>query len=403
MLPPLSRVFEICLYSLLNFFPFLIFALYPFLDDLRFSRTKTGLLIVVLTFLQILFGLLACFSTGNISAVLSLISTLSYAFFYFTVIRKSPGQLLFVLLMISNIANLVVITAKCLEGQFFPDFALLPYRYSMSLFMVIVEIFILIPVFIFLKKVITPAISCSQSFHEWRYLWLIPATFYLIWYYMVYGNSTLSGLEIALNPKNIIVSVFVNAGALLIYSIVARLIVNQEQILKLQLQNHQLELQTVHLEQYCKQLPDHSLITFCENIAANIVLSHYAQEAERLGIAYSVVANIPASCPVEDHDLSVLFGNLLENAVDACVASKTTARSIFVRAVYEKGSLCIAIDNTFDGKIMQDPDGTFLSSKHAGKGLGTVSVRTIASKYHGTCRFDWKDQTFFASVICFGK
>ena len=403
MLPPLSRVFEICLYSLLNFFPFLIFALYPFRDDLRFSRTKTGLLIVVLTFLQILFGLLACFSTGNISAVLSLISTLSYAFFYFTVIRKSPGQLLFVLLMISNIANLVVITAKCLEGQFFPDFALLPYRYSMSLFMVIVEIFILIPVFIFLKKVITPAISCSQSFHEWRYLWLIPATFYLIWYYMVYGNSTLSGLEIALNPKNIIVSVFVNAGALLIYSIVARLIVNQEQILKLQQQNHQLELQTVHLEQYCKQLPDHSLITFCENIDANIVLSHYAQEAERLAIAYSVVANIPASCPVEGHDLSVLFGNLLENAMDACVASKTTARSIFVRAVYEKGSLCIAIDNTFDGKIMQDPDGTFLSSKHAGKGLGTVSVRTIASKYHGTCRFDWKDQTFFASVICFGK
>ena len=99
----------------------------------------------------------------------------------------------------------------------------------------------------------------------------------------------------------------------------------------------------------------------------------------------------------------MIFRNLLENAVDACVASKTTARSIFVRAVYEKGSLCIAIDNTFDGKIMQDPDGTFLSSKHAGKGLGTVSVRTIASKYHGTCRFDWKDQMFFASVICFGK
>jgi hypothetical protein len=66
---------------------------------------------------------------------------------------------------------------------------------------------------------------------------------------------------------------FANTGALLIYSIVARLIVNQEQILKLQQQNHQLELQTVHLEQYCKQLPDHSLITFCENIAA--ILHHY--------------------------------------------------------------------------------------------------------------------------------
>ena len=74
-----------------------------------------------------------------------------------------------------------------------PDFALLPYRYSMSLFIVIAEIFILIPIFVFLKKVITPAIYCSQSFHEWRYLWLIPATFYLIWYYMVYGKRAKSG------------------------------------------------------------------------------------------------------------------------------------------------------------------------------------------------------------------
>lgn len=134
----LFPIFDICIISVPGWSPF--------------SRTKTGLLIVVLTFLQILFGLLARFSTGNISAILSLISTLSYAIFYFAAIRKSPGQLLFVLLMISNIANLTVITAKCLEGQFFPDFALLPYRYSMSLFMVIAEIFILIPIFVFLKK-----------------------------------------------------------------------------------------------------------------------------------------------------------------------------------------------------------------------------------------------------------
>ena len=441
MIPPLYRILEVCLYSLLNFLPFLALALYPFRDNLRFSEKKTVLLIALLTCIQLFVGLCASFFPGNISGFLSLISTVSYAVFYFAAIKKHPGQLLFTLLMLSNIANFTVVAAKCLEGQFFPALALQQYRYSMSLFMFLVEIVIGFPVFHFIKHIHTPAVSIQTSGREWNYLWLIPTTFYLIWYYIIYGNSTLTSLEIALIPKNAIVFLFINAGAILVYYLVSRLILDQNRILNLQQQNHRLQLQTLqyeklqerindarrashdmhhhlaiiqdylnahnysglelYLDQYKKKLPDNTPISFCENNAANVVLHYYAQEAKQHSIAYSAYVNIPENCGIDSSDLVVLLGNLLENALDACKTCTDPKKQIVIRATNDEHSLCITVDNSFTDKIRKSPDDNFFSSKHTGIGLGTLSVKTIVSKYNGVCRFDWKDNIFYSSAIFF--
>ena len=441
MIPPIYRILEVCLYSLLNFLPFLALALYPFRDNLRFSGRTTALLIAALTCIQIFVGLYASFFPGSTAGILSLISTVSYAVFYFTAIKKHPGQLLFTLLMLSNIANFTVIASKCLEGQFFPDLALQQYRFSMSLFTLLVEAAIAFPVFHFIKYLYTPAVSAQTSGHDWNYLWLIPTTFYLIWYYVIYGNSSLTSLEIALIPKNAIVLLFINAGALLVYYIVSKLILNQNKILSLQQQNHQLQLQTLqyeklqerindarraahdmhhhiaiiqdylsahnysglelYLEQYKEKLPDNTPISFCENNAANVVLHYYAHEAKQNNITYSAYINIPDNCGIDNSDLVVLLGNLLENALDACKTCADSKKQIVIRATNDEHSLCITIDNSFTGKIRKAPDGNFFSSKHTGIGLGTMSVKTIVSKYSGVCRFDWNDNTFYSSLIFF--
>ena len=41
---PAYRIAEVCIYSLLNFLPFLVLALYPFCHGLRFSNKTTGVL-----------------------------------------------------------------------------------------------------------------------------------------------------------------------------------------------------------------------------------------------------------------------------------------------------------------------------------------------------------------------
>ena len=83
--------------------------------------------------------------------------------------------------MISNLANLSVISAKCLEGIFFPSLATQDYRWSFSLMLFSVEIILAVPIFLSMKTVYTPAVETVPSGGEWRDLWLSPATCCLIW------------------------------------------------------------------------------------------------------------------------------------------------------------------------------------------------------------------------------
>ena len=134
-MPPLYRMVEVCVYSLTNFLPFLAMALYPFRRRLRFSPAVAAALVAVLTLLQMGLGLCAAFFTPGRGSLLSAVSTGLYAVFYFLAVRAYPGKTLFTLLMISNLANLVVIAAKCLEGQLFPALAVQSYRWSFALMM----------------------------------------------------------------------------------------------------------------------------------------------------------------------------------------------------------------------------------------------------------------------------
>lgn len=193
-MPPIYRIAEVAVYSLLNFLPFLVLALYPFRRSLRFSGTVTGVLIGLVTALQLLLGAWAAFSTGNNAGKISAVSTVLYAAFYFLAVKKHFGKTFFTLLMISNIANLAVISAKTLEGLLFPALAVQSYRWSFSLMLFIVEAILSVPLFLYMKTVYTPAVEKEPSGFEWRYLWLIPATFYVMWYYAFYGNISRTSL-----------------------------------------------------------------------------------------------------------------------------------------------------------------------------------------------------------------
>ena len=439
-MPPLYRLIEVAVYSLLNFLPFLALALYPFRHSLRFSRGVTGALIACVSEGQLLLGAWAAFRPGDNAGTVSAVSTLLYALFYFLAVKKHFGKTLFTLLMISNIANFAVISAKCLEGLLFPQLALQSYRWSFSLMLLLMEGLLSVPQVLYLKRFYTPAVEKEPSGLEWRYLWLIPATFYVMWYFAFYGNSSYSSLEIALRPKNTLFLFFINVGEILIYYVVTQLILDQDKLLALREQNHLLAMQAMqyenlqeritearrakhdvrhhialmqqyvnaedysalkeYLRQYGRSLPDDALSCFCENAAANAVLLFFAQQVKYSGIGYTVEAHIPREISVPDTDISVLLGNLLENALDACKKDTAANRRIIVHASYDGSALCITVDNTYTGALNRTGDGQFISTKHPGEGLGIRSVQSIAAQYHGVCRFEAKDGMFYASVYC---
>ena len=439
MMPPLYRIAEMCVYSLLNFLPFMALALYPFRSRLRFSFKVTVCLIVLISLIQIGLGLWAAFFSGGKAAFASAVSTAVYVVFYFIAVKVNFGKALFTLLMISNTANFVVAAAKCIEGIFFPDLAVQSYRWSFSLIMLFVLAVVWIPLFIYTKKVYTPAVEKEPTGIEWRYLWLIPATFYLIWYYMLYNNNGKSSLETALDAGNAVFLFVINAGACLVYYVIAKLINEQEKNIRLGENNHRLAMQNLqyenlqekiadarrakhdvrhhislmqeyvrnkeydklekYLNSYQQSLPDDTLISFCENKAVNAVMLYFAQAAKNADIDYDVKAVIPDDIAIDETDLSVLFGNLIENAIDACKAESGDNKKIVIRALTDDYTLCLGIDNTFTGAVRKDFNGVLFSSKHVGFGIGVESVKSIAEKYGGTYRAEVKDGMFMSSVL----
>ena len=94
-----------------------------------------------------------------------------------------------------------------------------------------------------------------------------------------------------------------------------------------------------------------------------------------------------------------LFGYNFFSCQTGCSGSENTPPFIRLSAVQTGTStLSITTDNTsaFSPTWMNEK---LVSTKPAGSGIGTESIRMIAEQYHGDARFEWRNRVFYASVL----
>ncbi|WP_409968922.1 GHKL domain-containing protein [Bengtsoniella intestinalis] len=141
--------------------------------------------------------------------------------------------------------------------------------------------------------------------------------------------------------------------------------------------------------------------TYCANIAVNAMVSHYASQAKTNGIDVTIDLVVPASTPrISANNLCVIFGNILENATEACARMDGGAPFISLTSHVHNGLLVILQKNSFDGAIHQK-NGVFYSSKRDEAGIGLSSVASIAHKHNGSATFTAQDQVFQSAIyVC---
>ena len=432
---PFYRFLEVGLYSLLNLMPFLLLAIYPFRRHLRFPRPVTAALIVGMAVFQIGLGYLTAF--GQVSSeVMSLVSIFIYAGFYFFVVRDNVGRLAFVLLVLANLGNLVSICAKCMEGMIFGELALENYRWSMVVCMLVMHVLITIPTAFYVRKYFTSSIPIHNKY--WRYLWIIPATFYALWYYHLYfaGHSS---LEIAMDVKHAVFLVIINFGALIVYNMAIALLLAQEENAKLTQNNYLLTLQNIqydnlqqridearqakhdvrhhanmvreylhsgklqeletYLDQYTDALPSTQPFVYCQHYETNTLLNYFAHQAQQLGITVDVFVRFPENIARSETTLAVILSNLLENAVDACKEITDGEKKITVHGKVSDGFVFLEISNNYTGALHQTKNGNYLTTKENGNGLGLRSVSHLVKLHNGAFEVDTSDNIFRVSVM----
>lgn len=135
------------------------------------------------------------------------------------------------------------------------------------------------------------------------------------------------------------------------------------------------------------------------NLVADSLLNFYCVRAKELGFALKTEVSLPKLPGISDHDLCVLMGNLLENAIEAQTYLEPEQRFVSIRAKGDQDSLILAIDNRFDGTVKKENDRYLTRKEEKDHGIGLSSVRTVCKKYNGILQLETKDDLFLSGVV----
>lgn len=139
-------------------------------------------------------------------------------------------------------------------------------------------------------------------------------------------------------------------------------------------------------------------MSYCENKAVSAILSHYAGICKGEQIKFHTKLIVPEMSETSlNSDLAIIFGNLLENAIEACLKIDKEKRLIRISSDMSYDMLIVTMDNSYDGNFLS-VDGRFCSTKREGFGIGLSSVQSVAGKYYGDAKFEDKDGYFQSSV-----
>ena len=153
-----------------------------------------------------------------------------------------------------------------------------------------------------------------------------------------------------------------------------------------------------YLDQYMESSRKYEFRSFCGNPMVNMLVSHYDALAKEHGLDFSVRIRIPDALSIQDIDLSVLLGNLLENAVKAAGHAPEAWRYIRLNMICSGKMLAVTVDNGFDGNVKWD-GAHYLSTKQGHHGMGLKSLEDLSIKYNGGVEFSHKGMEFHAAVM----
>lgn len=160
------------------------------------------------------------------------------------------------------------------------------------------------------------------------------------------------------------------------------------------LEDGQEERAKSYISDICKEIEAQKVLRYCENEAANLILSAFVGRAKKNGVDIEVQGAVTNDITVSDNDLCVLLSNSLENALNAClpIARDGEKCVISIRFVNPGGKLFIQITNPYRNDIKFE-NGIPISSQQ-NHGIGVQSICAIVERYGGCCSFSLEDGLF---------
>ena len=138
------------------------------------------------------------------------------------------------------------------------------------------------------------------------------------------------------------------------------------------------------------------------NIPYSIVramLNYKLSSAKEANIPLKLNLNIPGELKLNEYDLTVILGNLLDNAMEACAALEENNRYIDLSILYKPDYLVVRIENPVKGEL-PFPRGKNRTTKKEpdNHGFGLENIEYLVNKHHGFIKIEPGEDVFQVNI-----
>ncbi|AJS60445.1 sensor histidine kinase [Paenibacillus sp. IHBB 10380] len=139
------------------------------------------------------------------------------------------------------------------------------------------------------------------------------------------------------------------------------------------------------------------------NIIIDSIINYKQQVAEKYTILFYLDLNIPPRLELDTTVISVILGNALDNAIEACKEKTNVERYIKIHMHYLNDSLFLRIQNPFVNKIHTNLYGEIRSTKSdkQSHGLGLKNIKKIVDECDGLLDISYSNSLFQIEIVLF--
>lgn len=174
---------------------------------------------------------------------------------------------------------------------------------------------------------------------------------------------------------------------------------NHIQVLKAYMEMKQYPEAEKYLAMVAKDLQSVDTVLKTGNIMVDAILNSKLTMIREKEITVDVTAVVPQNMEIAEIDLAVLIGNMLDNAMEACMrVPEKEDRFLRVYIDIVKKQLYISVTNSMYGRAVRS-GGRFVSSKQGVHGFGLLRIDSIVSKYGGFINRQSENNVFATEVL----
>jgi len=133
------------------------------------------------------------------------------------------------------------------------------------------------------------------------------------------------------------------------------------------------------------------------NQMLTVIINHALFKAEQSEIRFELHIEEVDLLFISDMDLTTIFANILDNAIEACRTLAEDRRLIRLYVERKIGFIIIHITNPYEA-INSESGKVYRSTKYGHAGIGLSNVRKTVEKYNGVFDIETNDRMFTVSI-----